>query len=59
MNACLILAHNEEEFIEKNVLDVITLFDLVIVINDGSKDNTGEILKNLDYENLKIKHAII
>ena len=54
MNACLILAHNEEEFIEKNVLDVITLFDLVIVINDGSKDNTGEILKNLDYENLNI-----
>ena len=54
MNACLILAHNEEEFIEKNVLDVITLFNLVIVVNDGSKDNTGEILKNLDYENLKI-----
>ena len=54
MNACLILAHNESKFIEKNVTEVISLFELVIVVNDGSTDDTKDILENLTYDNLKI-----
>tara|TARA_Y100000992_G_C21253705_1_gene487331 strand:- start:675 stop:1619 length:945 start_codon:yes stop_codon:yes gene_type:complete len=54
MNACMILAYNEGKFIEKNVTEVVSLFELVIVVNDGSTDNTKEILEELKYNNLKI-----
>ena len=54
MNACLILAHNESKFIEKSVTEVVSLFELVIVVNDGSTDNTKDILDELRFSNLKI-----
>lgn len=54
----VIPAYNEEANIEEVVLDWIKIVDLVgndsklVVINDGSKDKTSEILHNLDLENL-------
>ena len=52
MNTCLVLAYNEEKFIEKNLIDIKRLFDKIIVVNDGSTDNTKEKIENLDLDNL-------
>lgn len=52
MNTCLILAYNEEKFIEKNLSEINGLFDKIIVVNDGSTDNTKEKIEKLELDNL-------
>ena len=56
MNKLLILAFNEEIYIENTVLNYINDFDEVIVVNDCSVDATMSILNSLSkkYPNLKI-----
>lgn len=51
---CIIAAHNEEKRIA-DVLKVVSgysLLDEVIVVNDGSKDNTAKVVKR--FKNLKL-----
>ena len=53
--AVIVPAYNEELLIEKKTLKSIPIFvDKIIVINDGSKDKTLEILQNLQKNNSKI-----
>lgn len=58
MNKLIILAYNEELYIEQLVKDYLTTFDEIIIINDKSKDNTYEILDNAfsKLEKVKIIH---
>jgi len=54
---CIIPAYNEEKNISR-VLEVITnynKFNEIIVIDDGSKDNTSNIVKRFQKNNKKIK----
>jgi len=53
----LILAFNEEERIREVILEYIELFDEIIIVNDGSKDTTQEIIESTidQYKKKKIK----
>ena len=52
----IILAYNEEKFIKDVVSKYINYFDEVIVVNDNSRDETKNIIQNLEknYENLTL-----
>lgn len=56
MDKLLILAYNEELYIENTVSQYVDYFSEIIVVNDCSVDSTGEILANLSkkYENLTL-----
>jgi len=56
VNTLLILAYNEEKFIEKTVRKYINDFEEIIIIDDSSKDETLSICKKLrnEYKNIKI-----
>ena len=56
MVTLLILAYNEENFIEKTVRKYINDFKEIIIIDDSSKDRTLSICKKLqsEYKNIKI-----
>ena len=45
--AVIVPAYNEELLIEKTLKSIPIFVDKIIVINDGSKDKTLEILQNL------------
>ena len=53
-SACLVLAYNEENFIENTILNIAPLFEEIIIVNDSSTDNTERILSNLTIDNLKV-----
>lgn len=50
----VIPAYNEERLIEKTLEILPTFVDYAIVVNDGSKDNTLNILKSLKNTNKKL-----
>ncbi len=56
MNKLIVLAFNEEQGIQKTIVDLIDDFDEIIVINDKSSDDTLLVLKSLtsEYKNIKI-----
>ena len=56
MDKLLILAYNEERYINDTVIRNINLFHEVIVVNDCSTDSTKEILNSLSkkYNNLTV-----
>ena len=43
-----VLAYNEEKNLESTLSEVSNNFDEVIIVNDGSKDKTQEILNKLN-----------
>ena len=53
MNGCLILAYNEESFIKNTIQEVSNIFDLIIVVNDCSTDNTKLVIKEMNLDNVK------
>lgn len=56
---CIIPAYNEEKNILNVVEKVLPLADRVIVVDDGSEDETAEILKNINNDKLIVlKHFI-
>mgnify|MGYP001454027291 CR=1 FL=1 len=56
MNKLLILAYNEELYIEKTILSYINDFEEIIIVDDCSNDSTQDILSKLNsnHSNLKI-----
>ncbi|MCH6575777.1 MAG: glycosyltransferase family 2 protein [Bacteroidetes bacterium] len=48
-------AYNEEKLISKTIKNVPDFVDKIIVIDDASKDKTGEIIDKLAKENPKIR----
>jgi dolichol-phosphate mannosyltransferase len=56
MNKLLILAYNEQLYIEETILTYIDDFNEIIVVDDFSNDSTNEILEKLssNYSNLNI-----
>ncbi len=56
MTTLIVLAYNEEKNLEKTLSQVHKNFDEIIIVNDGSKDKTEEVLNKLErqYKNLKI-----
>lgn len=54
MNVLIVLAFNEELYLEKTILSNIDYFDKVVVVDDKSSDNTVEIVKSLKAKNDKI-----
>ncbi len=52
--AVIVPAYNEELLIEKTLNSIPNFVDKIIVINDGSKDRTLEILKNFQKNNSKL-----
>jgi len=54
MIGCLVLAYNEEKYVENHILEIAPLFEKVIIVNDGSTDKTKYIIHNLKLENLEI-----
>lgn len=54
MTALLILAFNEEKYIEELIDKYIQEFEEIIVIDDASIDSTSEILKKLSSKKLKV-----
>ena len=56
MNKLLILAYNEELYIEETILNYIKDFSEIIVINDSSNDSTGKVLSKLStkFSNLNV-----
>ena len=57
MISLLILAFNEEERIRQVIQEYMELFDEIIIVNDGSKDTTQEIIESTidQYKKKKIK----
>lgn len=55
MKKLIILAYNESAFIKKVIEDYLGFFDEIIVVNDKSRDNTENILKQISAEQLKVK----
>ena len=53
-SALLILAYNEEKNIYKTIEELVHDFDLILVINDKSTDETKNILDNLKLKNKNI-----
>ena len=47
MFTLLVLAYNEEKYIEETIKDYVNDFEKIVVINDASKDSTLTILENL------------
>ena len=41
MIGCLVLAYNEENYIEEILTEISDTFDKIIVVNDGSTDKTA------------------
>ena len=57
MFTLIVLAYNEEKYIEKTIKESFNHFDEVIIVNDSSKDETLKIINELelkDFNNLKI-----
>ena len=56
MNKLLILAYNEQLYVEETILTYIDDFKEIIVVDDFSNDSTNEILEKLssNYSNLNI-----
>jgi glycosyltransferase involved in cell wall biosynthesis len=54
MNCCLVLAYNEEKYIDNLLTSIENIFDEIVVINDFSSDNTQKILNNSRLKNLTI-----
>jgi glycosyltransferase involved in cell wall biosynthesis len=55
MKVLIVLAYNEELYIEKAISSHIELFDKVVIVNDSSSDNTSKILEKLSKKNSKIE----
>ena len=51
----LILAHNEEKFLEDTVLKYVDKFETILIVDDKSTDQTGLIIDKLatNYQNIK------
>ena len=47
MYTLLILAHNEEKFIEDTVLKYVDEFENILIVDDKSTDETKSILNHL------------
>ena len=56
MFTLLVLAYNEEKYIEETIKDYVNDFEKIVVINDASKDSTLTILESLksSYKNIEI-----
>ena len=57
MFTLIVLAYNEEKYIEKTIKESFNHFDEVIIVNDSSKDETLNKINKLelqDFNNLKI-----
>lgn len=54
-NALVILAFNEENFIENTISEVSDYFETIFVVNDKSTDGTLKILEELRKKNKKLK----
>lgn len=57
----VITCYNEEEYIGESVKSVINqtrydLIDKLIVVDDGSKDRSGSIVKNIEEKNPKVEY---
>lgn len=58
MRTTLILpAYNEEEALSKTLEEYLEFVDEVIIVNDGSKDRTDEIAKQLAAGSAKVKYV--
>lgn len=51
-------AFNEEKNLEKIILEIKQLTDNIIVCNDGSSDNTGEIAKKMEVNTINHKRNL-
>jgi glycosyltransferase involved in cell wall biosynthesis len=51
----IILAYNEELYLEKTINNHVDTFDKVVVVNDKSSDNTSKILQRISKQNPKIE----
>lgn len=49
-----ILAHNEEAHIGDLIVSYLDVFENILVVNDGSKDSTKSIVKNLQTNNSQV-----
>lgn len=56
MISCLVLAYNEELYLEENLKNIESLFEKIIIVNDCSTDNTKNILKKFTSEKYVIIH---
>ena len=54
MIGCLVLAYNEENYIEEILTEISDTFDKIIVVNDASTDKTADKIKNLDWRSVVI-----
>ena len=56
MFTLLILAYNEEKYIEETIIKYVNDFEKIVVVNDASRDSTLNILENLklNYKNIEI-----
>ncbi len=55
MFTLVVLAYNEEKYIEKTILELIEYFDKIIVVDDKSSDNTSPLVEALCDKHNKIK----
>ena len=55
MFTLVVLAYNEEKYIEKTTLELIEYFDKIIVVDDKSSDNTSPLVEALCDKHNKIK----
>jgi len=54
-NIIVILAYNEEAFIENTISEISDLFESIFVVNDKSTDSTLKILNEIRNKNKKVK----